>query len=49
VGEKIIASNVSVRKQLGDHLEDLSVDNIKMDLKDIGVDVDWIHLAQNRD
>jgi hypothetical protein len=35
--------------QWENHLEDLSVNNIKMDLKDIGLDVDWIHLAQNRD
>jgi hypothetical protein len=40
VEEKIIACNISVGKQLGDHLEDLSVDSIKMDLKDVGLAVD---------
>jgi hypothetical protein len=30
-------------------MEDQGVDGIRMDLKEIGWSVDWIHLAQNRD
>jgi hypothetical protein len=32
-----------------DHWEDLGVDNIKMDLREIGIDrANWIQLAQDR-
>jgi alpha-glucosidase (family GH31 glycosyl hydrolase) len=33
-----------------DHLKDQGIDGIKMDLREIGWgDVEWIHLAQDRD
>jgi hypothetical protein len=34
-----------------EHWEDLNVNgkDIKMDLKEVGWDMDWIHLAQSRD
>jgi hypothetical protein len=33
----------------GDPAVDGSLDNIKMDLEDVGWDMDWIELAQDRD
>jgi hypothetical protein len=33
-----------------DHLEELGIDNIKLDIQEVGwVGMDWIDLAQNRD
>jgi len=33
-----------------DHLQELGIDNIKLDIQEVGwVGTDWIYLAQNRD
>jgi hypothetical protein len=50
IGEKRTACRILVGKPEGKRLRRRCVDNIKMELRDIGWDsMDWIDLAQDRD
>ena len=51
IGERRVAYRVLVRNMsVRDHLGDPGIDNIKMDLQEMGCGaMDWIELAQYRD